>query len=468
LKRRVNSISIIILLFTVAMFASLVFTGCEVNSGDDGFTPTPTSTVTPTATATITVTPTITPAGTVVFFSDFEADNGGFQVENYASPSPSGEGLLTRTAPKGKGKNIVAESPRATGVPSWEWGSPDPEPTETPDYWPPYDFPRSAHSGSKCWGTNLTGLYFNDEYDAIVSSNIDLSAHTGKYFVLDWWQLLNSESGYDCGIVEVSKNGGSTWTPIYLASNYFIYEFAGESEMYIPFSQDPEWTWHTAVLDPSYAVSNFRIRYSFASDGSVTSFGYYVDDVSVIAIAPDAAPVYSQDFEASNGGFETYGTNFDGLYSSWVWGPIPTPTYSPYPSAPPQGGTKVWSTTENGGFYDSYEDSYLESPKIDLSAYAGKSFVFSWWMWVDIEYYSDAGIIEISNDGGSSWKKVIAMTNMSNDIVPSEPYAFWANPAISLDPSYAVSNFQVRFRLVSDPSTENPGFFLDDFNIYTY
>jgi hypothetical protein len=132
---------------------------------------------------------------------------------------------------------------------TWQWGAPP-------------SGPGSAHSGVNAWGTFYPTDY-SDDY--VESGNIDLSALAAG-FKISWWQWLQTESCCDYGQVEVSNDGGASWTTIYGPSYGNV---------------DVQWTQHQVVLDASYAVSNFRIRFLMHTDCCVLYPGFYVDDVAV-------------------------------------------------------------------------------------------------------------------------------------------------------------------------------------------
>ncbi|NJN97015.1 MAG: S8 family serine peptidase [Anaerolineales bacterium] len=140
-----------------------------------------------------------------------------------------------------------------TGVTSWAWGVPTTGPGQ-------------ANSGLKVWATNLSGNYYDNEDGYTLSPNIDLSRHSGRPLILTWWQWLRTEGNYDYGSVEVSSDSGATWTRVY-----------GEVSGQI----DSAWTQHVVALSPGYAVRNFRVRFRFRSDTSLTYPGYYLDDVGL-------------------------------------------------------------------------------------------------------------------------------------------------------------------------------------------
>ena len=141
----------------------------------------------------------------------------------------------------------------ASGTTTWAWGTPT-------------SGPGSAHSGTRVWATNLAGNYNNSENGYITSPVIDLSANAGQSSLLSWWQWLKSESSFDYASVEVSKDGGTTWTVVYGPISGTI---------------DSAWTKHSVTLSSLYSVSTFRVRFHFTTDGSVVYAGWYIDDVSV-------------------------------------------------------------------------------------------------------------------------------------------------------------------------------------------
>ncbi len=310
----------------------------------------------------------------------------------------------------------------ASGVTSWAWGAPT-------------SGPGSAHSGSNVWATTLAGDYGTNEDGYVTSPPIDLSGYTNHEFILTWWQYLVTESGFDFASVEVSDNGGGTWAVVY-----------GEASGAV----SPAWTRQAVRLEPSFAVSNFRVRFHLRSDASANFPGFYLDDVEVRAIAirsntNQPLAIYRNTFEANDGQFTVSGV------SSWAWG---------FPASGPESahsGSNVWATGLSG-FYDANEDGYLASPPIDLSAYPGRSFTLSWWQYLVTEANCDFAGVEVTRDRGATWDLVYGE-------VSGEVSTTWMNPSVMLDSTFAVPDFQVRFRLRSDESLNNFGFYLDDVEI---
>ena len=341
------------------------------------------------------------------YFEDFEASDGGYTVE---------------------------------GDTSWEWGAPT-------------SGPRSAHSGNNVWATNLSGDYSNGEYGSITSPDIDLSqaldggggGGSDQILVVTWWQWLETEECCDPAWVEVSNDGGLNWLWV-----------SGSSG-----SVDTTWTKYTIYLDASYAVSNFRIRFTLQTDGSITAPGFYVDDIGIGTAEPPPT-LYTEDFEANDGSYTVSGV------ASWQWG---TPTRGPSAA---HSGLNVWATNLSGN-YRNNEDSYLTSPEIDLLAKVSASaalhavggggggggtqqLMLSWWQWLQTESGYDFASVEVSD--GVTWSEVYT----ASGIITTD----WQRFSIFLDPQYAVPNFQVRFHLLSDSIVAYPGFYVDDVDIEIY
>jgi hypothetical protein len=144
-----------------------------------------------------------------------------------------------------------------SGTTSWAWGTPT-------------SGPGTAHSGTNVWATNLSGNYNNNEDGYITSPDIDLSAYAGQSTTLFWWQWYEGENCCDYISLEVSNDGGATWNRVYG-------EFDGGQV------NEGVWEQRDSTLSPSYSVSDFRLRFRFRSDYSVTYPGWYVDDVLITA-----------------------------------------------------------------------------------------------------------------------------------------------------------------------------------------
>ncbi len=300
----------------------------------------------------------------------------------------------------------------------------------------PTNGPKAAHSGSYVIATNPTGNYNANELSYMTSPVIDLTSFGTETPIVEFWQWRHIESAsYDNATVEVSKNGGTTWTVVYGPVGGMT---------------DTAYNRVQLALDPSYNVSNFRIRFKFKSDGSLNYEGWYVDDIGIASFpVPAPTQVYFQNFDSNNGGFVVSGQN-----SSWAWG---APSASPGPGAA-YSSPNVWATNLSG-YYNNSENSFITSPAIDLSSHAGKSPILSFMHWYNSESNTwDYPSVEASKDGGATW--AVLGSKFGTSITP------WTAKSFVLDPSYAVNNFMFRFHFTSDSSVNSyAGWYIDDVKV---
>ncbi len=293
--------------------------------------------------------------------------------------------------------------------------------------------PMAGHSGTKGIATNPGGPYNASELGWMASPVIDLSANGTNSTAIQWWDWKDIESvSYDWARLDVTKDGGTTWTTIWGP-------FGGVT--------DTAYNQQTVVVDSTYNVANFQFRFYFKSDGSVQYDGWYVDDVGIVSIpVPPPTPVFSTNFDANNGGFVASGTN-----SSWAWG---APSATPGPGAP-YSPPNVWATNLTG-YYNNSEESYITSPVIDLSAYPDLAPTVSFMHWYNSESNTwDYGSVEATKDGGVTWD--VLWQKFGTSVSP------WAAKSLQLSTDYAVSNFQFRFHFHSDSSVNSyAGWYIDD------
>jgi len=154
------------------------------------------------------------------------------------------------------------------------------------------DEPDAAHGGQACAGTNVGGQYSNDDdWDtcALVSPAVDLSGATAP--ILQFYQFVFTETGWDGGNVWVSTDNGVTWTYLdnsLMTPSYYDSD-VGSHGAYSGHYDTDGWTRVLADLS-AYAGQSIRIRFSFYSDFSGNSYpGWYIDDV--IVTEPSALPV---------------------------------------------------------------------------------------------------------------------------------------------------------------------------------
>jgi hypothetical protein len=128
------------------------------------------------------------------------------------------------------------------------------------------------------------------------------------------------------------------------------------------------------------------------------------------------------------------------------------------------------------GTYGHYEDAGLFMKPILLA----NNSVLSFWHWIEAEIQDainawDGGIVEISDDGGTSWEQVDPVGGYPFVIYDQAPSA--GSPLVAGTPCFSGSHdwkleqfdlseygglVQLRFRFCSDQYTEGEGWYLDD------
>ncbi len=151
---------------------------------------------------------------------------------------------------------------------AWEWGVP----TAGPD---------SAHSGTNCWGTVLDGNYENSAVWFLYTPSMRVVGDDPSISFYHWYEI---ETYFDGGNVQISTDGGNTWTLIEPVGGYpYSYVSALGDAGFSGYLSD----WSQVTFDLSGIVSNgdiFQLRFVFASDGSVNRNGWYIDDFGLCNI----------------------------------------------------------------------------------------------------------------------------------------------------------------------------------------
>ena len=117
----------------------------------------------------------------------------------------------------------------------------------------------AGFGGGAAWLQSASGSYANNLDTSLTSPVLDLGGHESVTLQFD--QRCDTESGWDFGYVETSRDGGSTWQTA--------------------FSCDGETNWRRIELrlDALDAASQARIRFRFTSDTNTTSSGWAIDNI---------------------------------------------------------------------------------------------------------------------------------------------------------------------------------------------
>ncbi len=148
------------------------------------------------------------------------------------------------------------------------------------------------HSGRFVWWANRA-----DDSDVRLTREFDLSAVDRATFQM--WTWYSIEDKYDFAYVQVSDDGGQTWTILpgkhtvedNTTGNSFGPGYTGQSE-----------GWILDEIDLSaYAGKRVLVRLEYITDDAVNYPGFFVDDIAIPEIG------YQSDFESDDGGWQSEG-----------------------------------------------------------------------------------------------------------------------------------------------------------------
>ena len=153
-----------------------------------------------------------------------------------------------------------------------------------------------AHSGQWAWWSNRV-----DESDTRLTLPIDLT-QTDKA-ILHYFTWYDIEELWDYAYVEVSEDGGKTWT--IMATDRTTWENPNGNAYgpgYTGKSMGQVAGWVEEQVDLSdYAGKTILLRFEYVTDAAVTQPGMFIDDVSIPEIG------YFQDFEQGPGRWQSEG-----------------------------------------------------------------------------------------------------------------------------------------------------------------
>jgi hypothetical protein len=160
-----------------------------------------------------------------------------------------------------------------------------------------------AQSPIHSFFTDATTLDLKD--DRLLSPPLALSA-TSR---LSFWHRFFFESSFDGGVLEVSTDGGATWTDVLAGGGAFVeggYNGTISPDFGSPIAGRPAWTAFSQFIDApnrvvvdlgAFAGFGRLLRWRFAGDplvlGSLPGSGWWVDDVEVrdLLVSPESCPL---------------------------------------------------------------------------------------------------------------------------------------------------------------------------------
>lgn len=327
------------------------------------------------------------PAGMPDFdFYDFEADNGGFTVQN-------------------------------NNAPGWEYG--------TSTY-------AGAHSGTKIWATGLDTQYANSAVYQLMSpatGPLPAGAYL-NFWHRYWFEFYTTPSYYDGGIVQISTNGGANWTTLTPVGGYPCTSTTGLGSILMYGGQQDTWT--LASFDLSeYAGDTVMFNWKMLSETSVMKEGWFIDDVFIgIPIAKTAL----QRFGARND--DRVFLNYDvyrllaadeGSPANWTLlnGTVANPTYLDTQFSAQTEGSYKWAVKanysgalESEAIFSNALGLFVSPPEIDgtTTTATGNTVTIGWMAEPGATYYKIYG----SNEPYAVWDS--GWTLLGYSATPSYAY----------------------------------------------
>jgi len=137
---------------------------------------------------------------------------------------------------------------------------------------------QDAHSGTYGFSDSPAGNYA-DSADSpfAMAQGVDLTDASAA--ALDFWAHWELETDWDCTQLQVSTDGGSSWTAVATA-----HTTTGSGQGAQPAGQpvyegtQSSWVHETVDMAPWMGQADVRFRFVLLSDGSVTKDGFHFDD----------------------------------------------------------------------------------------------------------------------------------------------------------------------------------------------
>ena len=152
----------------------------------------------------------------------------------------------------------------------------------------------SAHSGEYMWYGGRENLIDNKVYHAV-----DLTGYATAE--LSFWTQYDIETAWDFGFVQVSTDGGATWTS--LENEDTTYEHDPQAIWYVvenlPGLTGSSHGWVEEAFDLTpYAGQEIMFQFRYATDWGSLELGWWVDDITITA---DGGVIFFDDVESGPG-----------------------------------------------------------------------------------------------------------------------------------------------------------------------
>jgi subtilisin family serine protease/PKD repeat protein len=121
-----------------------------------------------------------------------------------------------------------------------------------------------SYSPTHSWTDSPYEDYENNVNASLTSEIIDLSAYAGQHIRVGFYAWVDLETYFDDLYIEVSGDGGTTWTSVGSMTGHMNY-----------------WDLYSYFIPDSVHTNQFRFRFRLDTDISVTYDGVYIDDIGI-------------------------------------------------------------------------------------------------------------------------------------------------------------------------------------------
>lgn len=144
-----------------------------------------------------------------------------------------------------------------------------------------------------------------DEIDTTLHRTVDLTGMTSAE--LSFWTWYEIESYWDFGFVQVSTDGGATWTSLPIEGTTDVHDPSamGSIVANLPGFTGSSGGWVHKTFDlADYLGAPIELQFRYMTDWGTTLAGFYVDDISVVA---DGEPLFFDDVETEDPAWTVHG-----------------------------------------------------------------------------------------------------------------------------------------------------------------
>jgi hypothetical protein len=256
---------------------------------------------------------------------------------------------------------------------------------------------QTAGGGGGSTGLTDSPADYDPSSDTWAVTGVDLSSTSWP--VLSFTDQFDFGPG-DWGRVEISDNGGSSWTTLYGANG-----------------SQPDWTGHTFDLSPWRTATQVWVRFRVTTDsGTPTSDGWHIDQVFI-----------GENPLAGTGSYPFFSGGESGT-TGWLDGPWGVTGDTPYE------GSACFTTTDSPSRLGGAELRLVWGDEIDLSAETEP--ILSFQVRGDLPYRTRFRT-EVSTDGGLTWQELPDLTGRLSWLQSTDPEEdngdFVASYAVQVD-----------------------------------